>query len=294
MGKEYNNDVNSNGHVQELLSAYIDKSLEEPDTVRVRAHLEGCADCRAEYVGLQATRRMLQQMPIVAVPRAFTLTPEMVKGARKTSLLERIFAPRSVPTFASGSVVAFALLLFLFVSANFSQESIMTASAPVPLADTYAATPPADALRSMEAQPTSGAAAGDQQPSESSGSVAKQSPTQPAADVAVAPPAPDATPLPGGMGGEAQSGMVTTPNTEVTNTGTSSPTTMLYDPSGAGNSTAAGADADNISPESIQQTPTAPTPLASEFNLLLAVEIGLLVVGVALAVAALISRRRTI
>ena len=49
-------------------------------------------------------------------PRPFTLTQEMVgAGARRESFWQRILTPSAVPRFATGSVVAFALLVMLLV-----------------------------------------------------------------------------------------------------------------------------------------------------------------------------------
>jgi anti-sigma factor RsiW len=301
-----NKPIESNGHVQDLLPAYIDRSLEENERVRVRAHLEECTGCRADYVELQATRRMLQQMPIVAVPRAFTLTPEMVKGAaRKTSLWERIFSPRSVPTFASGSVMAFALLLFLFATTAFTQPS----SAPV---DSYATSMlmtqaperPAggseESTSRMSEEPTPVVAA-DGAPNESS---AKQPSAEPSAEPPVsagANPAPDATPLPGGMGGGNLPESSITPNTTVGESGTGSPTTtsLYFTPTegeDTANSAGGSTDTDSVGggegADSMTDVTTAQSPLAQTFDLLLAIEIALLVIGVGLGVAALIARRR--
>ena len=49
-------------------------------------------------------------------PRPFTLTQEMVgAGARRESFWQRILTPSAVPRFATGSVVAFALLVMILV-----------------------------------------------------------------------------------------------------------------------------------------------------------------------------------
>jgi hypothetical protein len=118
MSKEYhgnlNNPANGEQHVREQLWPYIDGNLPAAERDAVRAHLESCADCRADYVELRGTQQMLSSMPVVPAPRAFTLTPEMV--GRKPSLLDRLFAPRYAPRFATGSVLTFVLLLFIFAS----------------------------------------------------------------------------------------------------------------------------------------------------------------------------------
>src|SRR5262245_18020352 len=116
MSESKNNPID-NTHVREQLSDYMDGLLPGDAHEAVRAHLEGCADCRADYVELRATQRRLQAMPAMASPRSFTLTPEMAGTARRTSFWERFFVPQNAPRLATGSVVAF-LLLFFFLAPN--------------------------------------------------------------------------------------------------------------------------------------------------------------------------------
>src|SRR5438093_13629799 len=93
------------GHVLDRLSAYMDNSLGEAGQERVRVHLEGCAECRADYLELLATRQMLHSLPTVAPPRAFTLTEDMVAPAAtgRAGFWQRLLAPRNAPRFAMGS-----------------------------------------------------------------------------------------------------------------------------------------------------------------------------------------------
>lgn len=317
MGKTYdNNEINSDGHVHDLLASYIDRSLEETERVRVRAHLEECVDCRADYVELQATRQMLRQMPIASVPRAFTLTPEMVKGANKASFWERIFAPRTAPTFASGAVVAFGLLLFLFVGSLFSTNG-PSATSNSATTDAYLAPAEQQALRStatedssvdntttsMMAIPTSttSTAADSSASGGNDGAANKQaSPTQSAgeaSDAAGSPPGPSgmvptqATEAPGaayGGGSEPVPAPVITPDTNISGSGNSSPTTTSLDnPAGVGP-----ADVDTQSGTTAFMAQQPQTPIVQKFDFFLTVEIGLLVIGLALAGAYLVARRR--
>src|ERR687884_1560437 len=105
-------------HVWDLLSAYIDDSLDKATHEEVRSHLEECADCRADYIELRATRHMLRSLPVVPPPRAFTLTEEAV--ARKPGFLERLLAPRNAPRLATGSALAFTLLVFVLAGNLFA------------------------------------------------------------------------------------------------------------------------------------------------------------------------------
>src|SRR5947209_6933463 len=97
----------SGGHVDHLLSAYIQKDLDPATRAEVLKHLQSCADCRADYIELVATRRLLRSMPTVPPPRAFTITPEMAvkpspATSRQSTIWSRLFAPRNAPRFAFG------------------------------------------------------------------------------------------------------------------------------------------------------------------------------------------------
>lgn len=306
MGKTYNNDINNDGHVHDLLSSYIDKSIEEDERVRVRAHLEECADCRADYVELQATRRMLQQMPAVAVPRAFTLTPDMVKDARKTSFWERVFAPRTAPTFASGAVVAFGLLLFLVITSQLSVQpsnntSIVYYSAPDASNEARVRIKPTETPAD---QPPISAAANAPEPTAAPGeSASKLMATPPppggmTGDTASEPPLPAPSSDASGAAGSAPDAEpIITPNTEIAGSGNSSPTTTtLYTDTQAGedniaDNTAGGAQ-DTTAAATEPATLVAQAPIVTRFDFIQAVEIGLLVIGLALGGAFLIARRR--
>ena len=305
MGKQYrDNEINGEGHVLDLLSAYIDRSLDEPERERVRAHIEGCADCRAAYVELQATMRMVQNMPVAAVPRAFTLTPEMAARVRKPSLLERIFSPKLAPTFATGSVVAFVMLFFLFAGSGFLNPDGFAPAASNPAA---LSAPTDDAARQVEPSegegndamsiaaaptPTTAAFGGS---AEDSSEKMPGEPTQPTAEAAV-PLVPAGTPLPVGSGGGLPEEQVT-PNTAITDSGTSSPTTVAIDPAPPAPGVAGSGTTENQAYSTESEAPAQQTTLAQsqpgqDMNLLLAAEIGLLVLGLALAAAAIIARLR--
>ena len=59
---------------EEELSLLLDNRLEERARRHVESHLDTCSRCRADYEALRQTVHLLQTMPRVAVPRAFTLS----------------------------------------------------------------------------------------------------------------------------------------------------------------------------------------------------------------------------
>ncbi len=58
----------------ELLSAYVDGQITATERTQVEAHLQTCAACRSELASLRNTVALLQALPRVSVPRAFTLS----------------------------------------------------------------------------------------------------------------------------------------------------------------------------------------------------------------------------
>lgn len=170
-----NNPIAHVEHVIDMLSAYIDGTLEDAERGSVRAHLEGCDTCRAEHAELLATRAMLRAVPAIQAPRSFTLTPEMARKVRPPSLFERIFVPSNAPRMAMGSVLSFLLLFFVLVGPLLSSRPTTFskigyglsgdgASAPAARQqeqDNVTALSPPVPMDVAEATPTTGAAAAE-------------------------------------------------------------------------------------------------------------------------------------
>lgn len=117
MGRDFNKSIGG-GHVRDLISAYIDGALSAAEQEQVRAHVAACVECRSDYVELKAAKSVLRALPSEAPPRAFTLTPHMVKAGPTAgeSFFSRLLAPALAPRLATGSLVAFVLLLFVVVA----------------------------------------------------------------------------------------------------------------------------------------------------------------------------------
>jgi hypothetical protein len=278
------------GHVWDLLSAYIDNSLDKATHAEVLAHLEGCADCRADYIELRATQRILKSMPVVPPPRAFTLTEEAV--ARRPGFLERLLAPRNSPRLAMGSVLSFVLLVFVLLG-NVVAES---RSGVGTFATQAYAPPPEIQSQSRSALPgetTTPALALD-----SSAGAAQATPTTAAAAPQAPAPkeVPQATTPPASGSGEAQASLPTpaaegTPDALMGNApGGSSPTGTPAPVSGY-NSTgsAPGATGSNVEPSVSGQR--APGPETRD-TIVLSIVLALGMLGVLLGAGALLARRR--
>lgn len=128
MDKAWNSSAGDGEHVTGLLSEYIDGSLGKEARAAVLRHLQSCADCKADYIELSATRRLMSRMPVVVPPRAFTLTPDMVAPVRRPGFLERLFIPRNTPRFAFGSVLSLALMMFVLLGSLVNRGSMYAAS----------------------------------------------------------------------------------------------------------------------------------------------------------------------
>ena len=66
----------------DTLSAYLDHQIAPAESARVEGHLADCIACRDELDGLRRTVTLLQALPRVPVPRAFTLSEAQV-GIRR-------------------------------------------------------------------------------------------------------------------------------------------------------------------------------------------------------------------
>jgi anti-sigma factor RsiW len=297
------NPMNGGEHVSERLSDYMDGLLSSDEREAVRMHLEGCAECRADYVELRATQKLMQNMPTLPAPRAFTLTPEMAGQVRKPSLWERLFVPRNAPRLATGSVVAFLLLIVVLAGTNGLPGS-NGATLTSPLVSTSAggsgpAAPKAAAAPTNTTAAASASNFSDGQTSTAGGQAEPAVP--PAAAVAPTPEAPGSansaqaaetsTTLPAQDGNRAS----ITPDTSVANSGTGSPTTTTLNgvtpPSEEG--TNAYYDRSVVPGSAGTDHTQVATPAEDNRTGWVALQLGLLALGLALAAAALIAWRRT-
>ncbi|MEA2574264.1 MAG: putative zinc-finger [Chloroflexia bacterium] len=166
MGTNRRDNSISAEHVIDLISPYLDNALEADERERVRAHIATCEVCATEWRELQATQQMLRAVPVQVPPHVFTLTPEMVGAKSRAeaapSLLSRLFGRALAPRLATGSVLAFTLLLVILVSdlGVLGRRELSVASAPsAKLA--AGSTTAAPAEQYAMAEPTATTALGD-------------------------------------------------------------------------------------------------------------------------------------
>ena len=91
---------------EEMLSAYLDGRLISAERDAVKYHLRTCNDCRRELDSLETTLDLLHRLPLIAAPRAFTLT-----GAQG----KREWVPYRIPSVNRLRVATAAAMILLAV-----------------------------------------------------------------------------------------------------------------------------------------------------------------------------------
>lgn len=205
------------GHVQvELLSAYLDGQTSPAERATIDAHLRECGACQAELESLRRTVTLLQAMPRVAVPRAFTLS-EAQAGVRRPEPTPNWFGGLARGLGAVAAVLVVALVAFTVLrpeQAPWSPGAQVARVAPTTAPVAQAATEPALAAAALdtsapeaEAAPFAKSApaateapqaktateAPTSEPEQPAALAAAPAPTDASAFDAAAPPAPEAT-----------------------------------------------------------------------------------------------------
>ena len=111
---------------QEELSAYIDGHLVPRKQEELQRHLAECSSCQQELEELQGVVALLRRVPMVSVPRSFTLSQA---PARIIWWDVRYAAPLRYST----AVVAFLLLAVVVGDLLTVQRSVVTPEAPATL-----------------------------------------------------------------------------------------------------------------------------------------------------------------
>ena len=145
-----------NDHIraEELISAYLDKSVSAEERDFFERHIASCANCRAQ---LEATRSMvaaLRAMPAVKAPHSFVLPREMAKEPRRSFL-------SLYPALRLATVVAALAFVVLFAGdVLINRSGASGAPQAIPAAAPAPATMPAAAALRAAAAPTQAPAAG--------------------------------------------------------------------------------------------------------------------------------------
>jgi Putative zinc-finger len=127
----------TNEHVLDQLSAYIDYELSDTERERVRDHLRRCPVCENELATLKAAKQLLNELPLHPVPRTFILTPDMV-GRGVTGPVER---RRPLGWTLAGrlrtATALVAVLLVLVLSGDVLSRGVLGGSSATLMAPTF-------------------------------------------------------------------------------------------------------------------------------------------------------------
>lgn len=128
-------------HISEdLLSAYIDSMATEEERARVDGHLAVCQECSQNLLTYQQVVALVQGLPRVPLPRAFTLSEEQV-GIRSA----RSRAPWIVTYLRAAAVMA-AIMLVVLAGGEFLLLSSVPQTAQPDAVALRSGQPPAAAL----------------------------------------------------------------------------------------------------------------------------------------------------
>ena len=120
----------------ELLSAYLDRQLVEPEARQLEEHLDRCSECHVRLEGLRKVVKRLQSMEQLATPLSLeqTVARRIALSDDRESLLDRFESSMSIfnrqsPILATfGVVIALALFIYLF---SYTLHLRETATTPV-------------------------------------------------------------------------------------------------------------------------------------------------------------------
>ena len=119
----------------ELLSAYLDGALAEPDRVALEERLAREESLRVALDDLRANRQLLRSLPLLKAPRSFALDPAVY--GRRTAWWRRALAFENAFQLAGALGAAASLLLviigLLLVSTGQDQEAAPLAPAASPM-----------------------------------------------------------------------------------------------------------------------------------------------------------------
>ena len=141
----------------ELLSAYLDQQLVEPEARQLEEHLDRCQDCHVRLEGLRKVVKNLRNLEQLATPLTLeqTVARRIALSGERESLLDRfehgmsIFDRQSPMLALFAVIIALAFFIYIF---SYTLHEQQTATTPVVFEDLPAAlTPPAEGDRLIAA-----------------------------------------------------------------------------------------------------------------------------------------------
>jgi len=106
------------------VDAFIDGELTAPERAKFEQHLAGCDRCQVAVVDSRSAKRLMAKLPAVAVPRSFTLTPEMAAANRPERTRSRATGtPLYLGLARMGAGLSVAAFASVFVVTSLGSES---------------------------------------------------------------------------------------------------------------------------------------------------------------------------
>ncbi len=127
----------------ELLSDLLDNQLSVAERSRAEVHLQSCASCQQELNSLRQTVKMLQALPRVPVPRAFTLSQAMIGARERRTTVPWFVGVARVAGVVTALVMVAALGTFLMQRTQPGSTGLV-AVAPAQVTTAPAAAQPAE------------------------------------------------------------------------------------------------------------------------------------------------------
>lgn len=118
--------VRLSNHEWEQLSAYVDGQLALDEKTRLEERLKSESELQTLLLSLRKTKSLLRNLPVIPIPRSFTLTPEMAGlKPKRPFFLVPVFSAMSV---LSLILLALTILFRTSVAVPQSAEKVTTAA----------------------------------------------------------------------------------------------------------------------------------------------------------------------
>lgn len=101
--------------VRKRLVAYVDNELSEKARLAIESHINKCPDCRRELTGISSINTLLNQVPQVKVPFAFStsILERLIKQEAQAPQWVRIPELMPMPAFAQVGVLIITIGVIL-------------------------------------------------------------------------------------------------------------------------------------------------------------------------------------
>lgn len=129
--------------IREMFSPYIDAQLSAVEREVVDFHVEVCDACRYQLASMEKTTRLLQSMPIVPVPRSFTLAEAPARGIELPFVMPSMNWLRVA---TAAAVIALVTMVGIDLTGAVDKSGEPVVASPSPAVDSDDQTTPPDVV----------------------------------------------------------------------------------------------------------------------------------------------------